>query len=180
MDQNPYSTSSETQSEFDLSFSGGAEFDREVRTIQIIAGALITGVLMFFGVVILISQGAVLGRGGPSLITIMGAGFAGVMIVAHLMLPSVIRRAQMHQLSGQDVDNVTRESRISTLLPLYRTEMIVTFAVLEGAAFFNLIALLIDGHAASLIVVVLLLMMMLVKIPSKTRVTWWLQDRLSD
>jgi hypothetical protein len=58
--------------------------------------------------------------------------------------------------------------------------LIVTLALLEGAAFFNLISVMIEHHVISLIAAIALLGLMAVRFPSRTKVSWWVQDRLRD
>ena len=52
--------------------------------------------------------------------------------------------------------------------------------MLEAAAFFNLVAMLVEKNGLNLIVVVVLLSLMLMKFPTRTKVSWWVQDRLTE
>ena len=56
--------------------------------------------------------------------------------------------------------------------------MIVGLALLEGAAFFNIIAYMIAGHIWSLGIVAGLVVIMLLSFPTRGRVAFWIEDRM--
>ncbi len=178
MNQNPYSVS-EHQNSGDFQ-SLGPEFNQRLRVMRIIAVALMMGVLSFFGVVLVITQGEVFGQQGPTLITTIAAVFAGMMVVAHLVVPSVIAKTHLRMLNGNVQTNSSPENRIASLVSVYQVQLIVGLALLEGAAFFNLVALMLGKHVLSTVMVACLLFMMLLKFPTKTKVTWWIQDRMRE
>ncbi len=99
MNSNPYSVS-EHQTSGDFQ-SLGPKFDSQLRVMQIIAVALMMGVLSFCGVVLVITQGEVFGQQGPTLITTIAAVFAGIMVVAHLVVPSIIAKTHLLMLNGK-------------------------------------------------------------------------------
>ena len=178
MNQNPYSVS-EQQTSGDLQ-SLGPDFDPQLRVMQIIAGALMMGVITFLGVVLVITEGNVLGQGNPGIVTMIAAGFAGLIIVNHLVIPSIITKARLNQIKSQDSDGQNTELKVASLLGIYRMQLIITLAFLEGAAFFNLVSVMIEHHVISLIAAVVLLGLMAVRFPTRTKVSWWVQDRLRE
>ena len=178
MNQNPYSVSE--QQAFGDPQSPGPDFDRQLRVMQIIAGALMMGVLMFFGVVLVITKGNIFVQGNPGIVTMIAAGFAGLMIVNHLVIPSIITKARLSQIKSQDSDGQNSELKLASLLSIYRIQLIITLAFLEGAAFFNLVSVMIEHHVISLTAAIVLLGLMAVRFPSRTKVSWWVQDRLRD
>ena len=178
MKHNPYSVG-EHQTSGDLQ-SLGPKFDSQLRVMQIIAVALMMSVLTFLGVVLVVTKGEVFGQQGPTLITTIAAVFAGMMVVAHLAVPSVIAKTHLRMLNGNAQANSSPEDRIASLVSVYQVQLIVGLALLEGAAFFNLIALMIGKHFLSTLSVLALLALMLLKFPTKTKVTWWVQDRLRE
>ena len=178
MDQNPYSVS-EHQTSGDLQ-SLGPNFDSQLRGMQIIAVALMMGVLMFLGVALVITQGDIFRQGNPEIVTMIAAGFAGLMMVNHLVIPSLITKTRLNQLKSQDFGKQDTESKLVVLLGIYRMQLIITLALLEGAAFFNLVSVLIEHHIISLIAAIVLLGLMAVRFPSRTKVSWWVQDRLRE
>lgn len=175
MNQNPYSVS-EQQTSGDLQ-SLGPNFDQQLRVMQIIAVALMMGVLMFFGVVLMITQGAIFGQGNPGMMTMIAAGFAGLMIVNHLIIPALIARAQLNKLNSEEAGPKDSDNTKDSLLAIYRTQLIITLALLEGAAFFNLVSVMIEKHMISVIAAVVLLSLMVARFPTRTKVSWWIQDK---
>ena len=178
MNQNPYSVS-EQQTFGDLQ-SLGPNFDQQLRVMQIIAGALMMGVITFLGVVLVIIKGNVLGQGKPGIVTMIAAGFAGLMIVNQLVIPSIITKTRLNQIKSQDSDGQNSELKLASLLSIYRMQLIITLAFLEGAAFFNLVSVMIEHHVISLIAAIVLLGLMAVRFPTRTKVSWWVQDRLRE
>ena len=178
MSNNPYSVS-EHQPSGDLP-SLGTNFDQQLRVMQIIAVALMMGVLMFFGVVLVITKGDIFGQGNPATVTMIAAGFAGLMIVNHLVIPGLIVRAQLSQLKLKDSSPKDSNSTVDSLLAIYRIQLIITLALLEGAAFFNLISVMIEKHLISVIAAIVLLGLMTVRFPTRTKVSWWIQNRLGE
>ena len=178
MNQNPYSVS-EQQSFGDLQ-SLGPKFDEQLRVMQIIAVALMMGVLMFFGVVLVITKGDVFGQNRGSMLTVIAAAFAGVIVVSQLVVPSIIANAQLRMLKGSIRENASAEARTSSLVSVYQVQLIVGLALLEGAAFFNLVVLITDKHVVSTVLVACLLLFMVLRFPTRTKVSWWVQNRLSE
>ena len=178
MNQNPYSVS-EHQTSGDLQ-SLGPNFDQQLRVMQIIAGALMMGVITFFGIVLVITRGNIFGQGNPGIVTMIAGGFAGLMIVNHLVIPSLITKARLNQLKSWDSDVQNSDLKVASLLDIYRIQLIMTLAFLEGAAFFNLVSVMIENHVISLIAATVLLGLMAVRFPTRAKVSWWVQDRLSE
>ena len=176
MEHNPYSVGQE----IDSTKTGlpGAMFDASLRGMQIIAGALMMGVLMFLGVVLVATAGKFDGQ--PEMITMIASGFAFLMLVNHFVIPPIIIRAQLKQAIAAGMHQRPDEERIQECCGIYQTQMIVGFALLEGAAFFNLVAMMVEHCAASIAVVTLLLLLMVAKFPTRDKVSFWVQDKLRE
>lgn len=142
-----------------------------VRTMQIIAGAILAGLLIFLGIAVLIrAQG-----GGPPpvqdrlpVLTLM----AGAMLVANgmlaLLLPKHNGKQQTRKLAAERPE--AAEDDTGTLLAFYQTQLIIRLALLEGAGFLGGIAYLTEGHPAALGVAGLVVLLMLVSFPTADRV----------
>lgn len=176
--ENPYLVS-EHQASGDFQ-SLGPKFDSQLRVMQIIAIALMMGVLSFLGIVLVVTKGEVFGQKGPTLITSIAAVFAGMMVVAHVVVPSIIAKTHLRMLNGSDQTNSSPENRIASLVSVYQIRLIVGLALLEGAAFFNLVALMLGKHVLSTVMTAVLLCLMLLKFPTRTKVSWWVQDRMRE
>ena len=142
------------------------------RISQIIAGALIAGVLMFAGVAFVIAKGD-----GPQfpMISLMAVGFAGVATVMRFIVPTIIVNGGKAQLKLAP-DNEKR----TQLAGLYQTKMIVGMAVLEGAAFFNLVAYIQEKQFWSYGVVAFLLGVMAISFPSQGQFESWAEEMKRD
>lgn len=176
MEHNPYSVGQEI-----LSITTGLQgpkFEGSVRAMQIIAAALIMGVLMFLGVVLVVTAGKLDGQ--PEMITMIAAGFAFLMLVNHFVIPPIIGKAQLKQALAAGMNQKQDDERIQEYCGVYQTQMIVGFALLEGAAFFNLVAMMMEHCAASIAVVALLLLVMVAKFPTRDKVSFWVQDKMRE
>ena len=176
MNDNPYSVGE--QPTFGDTGPPGAKFEASVRMMQIIAAALIMGVLMFLGVVLLATAGRIDGQ--PEMITMIAAGFAFLMLVNHFVIPPFIVKAQLKQSVGSGNHQKSEEEKILASCGIYQTQLIVGFALLEGAAFFNLVAMMVEHCVASIAVVTLLLLVMVAKFPTRDSVSFWVQDKLRE
>ena len=178
MNHNPYSVGEYQTSDNPQSL--GPKFDQELRVLQIIAVALMMGLLMFFGVVLVVTRGDIFGQGNPGIMTMIAAGFAGLMIVNHLVIPALLAKAQLNKLKSEDPSPKDSDRTNNSLLAIYRIQLIITLALLEGAAFFNLISVMLEKHMISVIAAVVLLGLMVARFPTRTKVSWWIQDKLRE
>ena len=138
------------------------------RTAMIIAGALIQGVVIFAVVAYFIAKGE---PAKSPMIALMGAGMAVMMVVMRFVLPMVIVNGAKARLK-----EASEAEQMSQLAGLYQTKMIVGMAVLEGAAFFNLIAYIIEKQLWSYRVVAFLLAVMAISFPSQGQFESWAED----
>ncbi len=103
-------------------------------------------------------------------ISIVAAAVAGVVVV--------VRQVVLGVMSGQAVPKAgVAEPTPQAAFGLYQTRLIVGLGLLEGAAFFNLIAYLLEGHWWSYLVVAALLTWMLASFPTRDRLRRWIDDR---
>ena len=159
---------------------------KQVRVMQLITIALAMGVLVF-GIVV-VAMGPQEDRNprepapanqageasakappeeapeeeGQPLIAYMGALFALLSFGPGLLLPRFLAR----QGAGK-----------GGLVELYQTTLIIGMAIFEGAAFFNLVAYMIDGQAFSVAIAAILFLIILMHFPQVSRVQEWLEQR---
>lgn len=154
----------------------GADPRQLVRTMQIVCGALMMGVVSFLGVVIFIRIGkGVQPAPVVPIVACLAAGMAALMTVVRLVVPLLVTRSAIKQIT---VIRPLNDIRKLDLYGVYQTQMIVGCALLEGAAFFNLISFLIEGQVWSLGIVAALLAMMAASFPTLERVDGWAEDQL--
>lgn len=161
------------------------EPDKVLRIMQIIAGALIAGVLSFAGVasVIVFGQGLPAQRPGPNLgDAIMGdlaLGFAAIAAVLSFVVPNLMTAAGVKGVAkmAQDGTATGPKELFGRLLGVAQTKMIIAMALVEGAAFFNLIAFILTKSLVPTAVVGALLLVMAIHFPTKMKLARWLEEQ---
>jgi hypothetical protein len=98
----------------------------------------------------------------------------------NLIIPGVIAKQQLKKTAENGLGGTDEESQSFKVAGIYQTQLIVALSMLEAAAFFNLVAMLVEKNGLNLIVVVVFLSLMLMKFPTRTKVSWWVQDRLTE
>jgi len=153
---------------------------RATRTMQIIVGALAWGVILFFLVVVFFLRQQQPGPlpGEPILTYI--SGFAGLAaMLGAIVVPGMIIRGQRKDMLGGKLPpdagagGATRtdaERELGPIVASYQTALIVRSALVEGAAFFCLVAYMLEGQTLSLFAAGVLLAFLLRGIPTKSRV----------
>jgi hypothetical protein len=110
------------------------------------------------------------------MLVIFGVAFAAVLAIARLMVVSQITRAATRNVALKDPPPST-EARSALWLGLFTTRLIIGLALLEGAAFFNLVMLLLEEHALGLCVALLLVLGMLLHFPTSARLQAFVAGR---
>jgi hypothetical protein len=153
------------------------------RALQIIVLAMAGGVFAFAVVAILIGAQQ---RPDEPFVTYVAAAFAGVAFVAWAAIPGVIvSRGRQAIVAGQTMQINTKmpgsaeAGDVGSLVNLYLQRTIIAVAILEGGAFFNLVAYLLEGRVLSLIVTGVLLVLILMHVPWQTKVADWVQSELT-
>lgn len=152
-----------------------------VRTMQIIVGALILGVLSFVGVALfikfpkLVPAPPVPGVAQFPVIAYFAMGMAAILFAARLVVPSIITQQLVRQLlQNKPTDQLTKNEFYS----VYQTGLIIATALLEGAAFFNILAYVLQEQLWSLGVAGGLVVAMAAGFPTAERVDEWAADQL--
>lgn len=174
------------------------------RTLQIIVLGMAGGVFAFMVVATVIGAQQ---PGGDPLLTYVGAGFAVLAVILWCVVPGVAaRKARQAIVDGREMDRPTTfpsttklgivinaylalkpdtktpgpkdTSDVGMLGNAYCTRTIVAVALLEGSAFFNLIAYLMEGKVLSLILAGVLLVMILMHFPWQSKIADWVQGEL--
>jgi len=135
-----------------------------VRGTQILTVALTIGVVGFMAIAVVVG-GALDNSPSGVLISGIAAGYTVIAFVLHLVIPSMI--AGQHRSDASD----------EQLGSLFQRQTIVSVALLEGAAFFNIIACMIEHNRWSLAVAGGLVFWMLARFPTQTRVEHWVETR---
>lgn len=160
--------------------------DQKVHVMQIIVGALMAGVVSFAAVAIVMGNGKQ--GGGNSLISLVAAGFALVMLATRVVIGPVIINANRRRIAN-GTWQAPRAEDGSTLFPsdatdadrllaVFQLVTIVQCALPEGAAFFNLVAYIVDHQMWSLAIVGVLMLWMSSSFPTRDSVANWIGRQL--
>jgi hypothetical protein len=146
--------------------------DHVGRTTQIITIALLMGVCVFAAVAITINFGKEPAqRDSAPFVSYVAIAFAVSAAFGSLLVRKLLTASQVHQSTA-----AIRENHRRALAPIYSMRNVVSKAVLEGAAFFNLIAYIVEGHVWTLGIVAALLVLMSVPFPSQTDFENWAEQ----
>ncbi len=165
------------------------EPDKVLRTMRIIASALIAGVLSFAGV----ASFAVFGQApaaqpggqpaaapnGSEIIMYLAMAFAAVAVVMSFVVSNLISAVGVKGVAkmAQDGTATGPKELFGRLLAVAQTKMLTALALVEGAAFFNLIAFIITKSLIPPAVVGALLLVMAIHFPTKFKLARWLEDQ---
>jgi hypothetical protein len=150
-----------------LSHDDIPELDLRLKQLRIITGALIAGVF-FFGIVV-VATGSLNQPPNGQTVSLMGAAGAAIQFVLYLIVPSVIAR----KAGGFSSDPKSTTS----LLNIYQTKHVIGLALLEGAAFFNLVCCMVEHNLWSAGIVIALVLIMLGSWPTQTRMLQWIETQ---
>ncbi len=115
--------------------------------MQVIAGALLAGVVVFAVIVLTVFADE---SASPGIVNYLAAGFAVVAGVGHRVVGQVVADAMA----------------TATPAEAFTTRTILTLAVLEGAALFNLVAMILDSWLPQLMFVAALVALMVIAFPT--------------
>lgn len=158
-----------------------------VRTMQIVVLAMAAGVTVFGVVTVVVNANAPAGGNrAETLIAYLAAALAGVAIVASIVVPAILANAARQRIiTGKPPARTFSFSfppeigEIGPLAAAYQTRLIVASAILEGAAFFNLIAYVIAGQTFNLVAAAVMLVALLSLLPTRARLEDWIENQLT-
>ena len=159
------------------------EPDKVLRTMHIIASALIAGVLMFGGIASFIVFGqapaAQQGPNGSNVLIYLSSAMAAMQVVLSFVVPNLISSAGVKGVAkmAQDGTSTGPKELFGRLMGVAQTRMIIAMALVEGAAFFCLISFISTKSIIPAAVVAGLLMVMAIHFPTKMKLANWLEDQ---
>ena len=86
---------------------------------QLIAAALIMGVLMFLGVVLVAPAGKF--DGEPDTMTFIAAGFTFLMLVSHFVIPPIILKTQLKLAIAAEMNQKPDDEKTLECCGVYQT-----------------------------------------------------------
>jgi branched-subunit amino acid transport protein len=165
---------------------------RATLAMQIIVGSLASGVVMFSAVALFLATQQPKPAPDVPLLSYMSIAAAPAAILAALTIPGLIMRSQRQAIvagrptlkagSIGGIPFAEAEQSLGPFMGGFQTALIVRSAILEGAAFFCLMAFMLEGQTASLVAAGVLLLIILSGMPTRSRVeeTIQLQRRAVD
>ncbi|MEX1231605.1 MAG: hypothetical protein WEB58_15260 [Planctomycetaceae bacterium] len=154
-----------------------------LRTMQIIAGALLMGVISFGAVVAFQWDRQQPPPAQPQDLSnpmiLIAVVFTSGAVVARFIIPSVIAKNQAAQVIiwYRTDDRAGPEEFFGRLLLIAQTRMIIEYALLEGVCFFNLIAAMQSHSPIPVGIVIGLLLMMVLMFPTRDKLLNWLEEQ---
>lgn len=153
---------------------------KTLRTLQIIVLALMLGVVTFFVISLIVSQTREpRAPGTQPLLSWLACGFFALQIPIWWFLPPVIARNQIAGIAqgkwppaGMQVDS---DSDVAKLLAVYQTGTIISAALMEGVAFFGLIAFLVEGEMIALVAAGGAFLFLGATFPTQVKLRQWLE-----
>ncbi len=158
---------------------------KRLRVMQIVAGTMLAGVLIFLGLVLymVLVQNKGAGTAPPGdlpLLSLMAAAFFVIQVPLSFLVPRFLIQAALRQIAsgawkvptGANVAEFRSDA--SKLLAARQTSMIVGLALAEGTAFFACIAYLLEAQPWVLALILACVLLMLVNFPIQGRVRSWL------
>ncbi len=149
--------------------------ENRARALQIVVGAMILGVVTFAVVAWVISRDKA--HFEFSLLAIVGVVFAASSLPMAIILPNIIRQ-NLNQPTAGSGTPTDAPDRVDAIFAGFQSSTIIRFALLEGAAFLNVIAFMIDGASICLIVAGLLLVIMAAMFPRADQITQAIEEDL--
>lgn len=162
-----------------------------VRTMQIVAGAILFGLVTFCTIaVVIVAQGGGAARAGrdpdvPPIVTIVAWAMFAMCFVARFLVVGPILRSAVQRIAATqphtsgDMAGEPVGSDEAALLAARQTALIVSCALLEGPALAAAIAYLIEAQASALLIVLAAVIAMLLQFPTRERVRAWLEHHLA-
>jgi hypothetical protein len=141
--------------------------------IQIIATALIIGVIVFAAVIFAIVDWGNL-NARLKMLSLIGTVTGIFMFGLSIVAPKVFA-------SGNDVAppaDSDQSDAIKSILDSLMAENVIRFALIEAAIFLNLMVFMIEPHRAALVVVGIGILLMLICFPRQSRMITTIENRL--
>jgi hypothetical protein len=125
--------------------------DQTIRPMQVIVFALMSGVITFGAITMAITVGK---PAGDTTMAFVAAAFGVGAILLSFVIPPIVGGVHAGQVFAKEgsTDPENIPNTVQQLAVSYQTKLIIGDAILEGAAFFNLVAYILAVQPISLII----------------------------
>jgi hypothetical protein len=141
---------------------------------QIVAGALLVGVLILTGIIFLIVDSERLGN-PLKMLTLIASVTAAAMFGLSVVAPGMFASGTPASVENDESD---RQAAIKTAANAIFVETLIRFFLIEAAIFLNLMVFFIEPHYASLVVVGIGVLLMLIFFPRQSKMAAAVEDQL--
>ena len=125
------------------------------------------------------------GEGHQPILTYIAFAIGAISLLAAVVIPHFVGTQPLRSLAKWKEAKPVRSvppmppemGSIGTLLGSYQTRLILRWAILEGAALFNLVAYLLDHQLISALVAAALVVTLLLKFSTPGSVRRWIEDQ---
>lgn len=166
------------QNDFAGTGQPSATFLQAVRGMQIVTLALALGSALITGVMFFLNKGDV--NGQPGFLSIIGFAMAAAHFIAHAIVPKFVMAKQLESVSKEEFQAMTVEDQQMTVMTSMRSGHIVGSAILEGAAFLNAIAYMMEKWVGSLATAGVFVVLILLRTPTVYGTQNKINDRLRE
>ncbi len=161
--------------------------NQHLRPMQIIVGALAAGAVTFMCVAPFVVAGRrEVGPANPLVMQYTGLALTFLAILAWMLVPWYFAGGLRQAIAdGKPLTNrpmVPAPPGVGDVQPLkemYMTRLILGAAILEGAAFFNVVAYILERQPISLVVAGVLVILLLAQMPTWGRMQGWAESDLA-
>lgn len=161
-----------------------------IRTMQILAGAILFGLVIFsaIAVVIVAQNGGPMGEGRDPealpIVTIVAAAMFATCFIAGLVIVGPLLRSAVQRIAATRADaDTTDDSSVggdaAQLLAARQTALIVSCALFEAPGFAAAIAYLIEAQPFALLIMLGVVVGLVLQFPTHERVRSWLEHHLA-
>ncbi len=154
------------------------QMSKVLRTSQIIVVALLTGIMIFLGIAIFkVSENPPI-LAGPPIVTYVCFGFLFLETIAWLIVPGVVGKELVRRIAQNQFPPTKSGEQFSDLHSLalaHQTVTIIAAALVEGGAFFTIIAFLIEGQNTALIATGYTILLLLLTFPTRVKLRSWIE-----
>ena len=141
---------------------------------QIVAGALLLGVLVLSGIIFLMVDSERLGN-PLRMLTLIASVTAAAMFGLSVVAPGMFASGTP---AANDNDGSGNEAAIKTAANAIFVETLIRFFLIEAAIFLNLMVFFIEPHYASLVVSGIGVLLMLVFFPRQSKMAAAVEDQI--
>jgi len=165
------------------------ELTGKIRELQIVVGALIAGCAVFMAVVLVVDIEQ--DPKHPPVLTYVALNFVASALVARMLIRRAMIKSARRKItegtwkppgqttSPQLAEFLERTGDAGKLWMLLNITTIIGAALLEGSAFFALMAFMLEQTWATLILAILLILGLILQMPTRSGVIHWIEDQLA-